>query len=288
MLQRTCPQQSIPAPKRTAPPPLTPFSAEQSACRRNKLLDKGAEQVYFAKKQYSFKFVRYPLPAMECLMDTIQWRPEVNVLLGLSSIASAVLSTCFYPFLLRDLLVVCLVLSACWCQAYEDLPIPEGYILQYLDPTDGRIAKPKDWYYTSRGTQSGWLWTLSSENPAKGFYETGLRIQLLLGVKHVTKRSTKEFAQDFLEQKRKTTKVICEHEPVDQGDFTRQCLEVMETLNLPEGPVVFHILYSVFWGKEMDMVLLSTFGTPEEKWQDYMSVSKIMATFDLIGPNFGK
>lgn len=189
---------------------------------------------------------------------------------------------------MKFILSVCLILSASYCYGYEELPVPDGYVLQHLDPTDGRIAKPKDWYYTSRGTPSGWLWTLSAEDPSKGFYETGLRIQLLVGVNKGTKRSTKAFAQGILQQKRKSTKVVGETVPVDQGDFIRQCLEVVETIEIPDGPKEFHIVYSVFWGKNLDMVVVSTFGTPEKNWQTFSPVSKAMAIIDIIGPNFGK
>lgn len=61
----------------------------------------------------------------------------------------------------------------------DAFPVPDGYVLQPLDPTDGKIARPKGWFYKSEGTASGWLWTISAEGPSKGIYETGLRMQLL-------------------------------------------------------------------------------------------------------------
>ena len=103
---------------------------------------------------------------------------------------------------MRALLFACLVFCSLLSHAENDFLIPDGYVLQRLDPTDGRIAKPKDWFYESSGTQSGWLWTLSAEDPSKGGYETGLRIQLLVGIEKVTKHSTEIFAQSFLQQKR--------------------------------------------------------------------------------------
>ena len=42
----------------------------------------------------------------------------------------------------------------------DDFTAPEGFEVQVLDPTDGRIAKPLGWHYVSKGTHSGWLWTL--------------------------------------------------------------------------------------------------------------------------------
>ena len=80
--------------------------------------------------------------------------------------------------------------SACVSHAPDD--IPAGYVLQHLDASDGKIAKPKDWFYHSSGTPSGLLYTFSAEDPSKngGNYETGFRIQLFVGVAKGTKRTT--------------------------------------------------------------------------------------------------
>lgn len=189
---------------------------------------------------------------------------------------------------MRSVLFACLCLCALSAHAEDDFPVPEGYVLQRLDPTDGRIARPKEWFYASGGTPSGWLWTLSAEDPSKGGYETGLRIQLLVGVEKGTKGSTEAFAQNFLRQKRESAKVVGECPAVDQGQFKRQCLEVIESIQRPRGPATFHVLYSVFWGKKLDMVVVNTFGAPEEKWQSVASASKVMANVEVIGTNYGR
>jgi hypothetical protein len=36
------------------------------------------------------------------------------------------------------------------------------------------------------------------------------------------------------------------------------------------------------------MVVVNTFGAPEEKWQSVASVSKVMANVEVIGANYGK
>lgn len=190
---------------------------------------------------------------------------------------------------MRSLLFACLCLFALSCHAEADFPVPEGYVLQRLEATDGRIAKPKDWFYSSGGTPSGWLWTFSEEDPSKGGYETGLRIQLLVGIKKKTGQSPEAFAQNILRQKKASTKVVKEC-PIDysQEDFMRQCLEVIEDIQRPKGMTTYHILYSVFWGKKLDMVVVNTFGAPEEKWQSVIPISDVMSRVVLIGPNLGK
>jgi hypothetical protein len=189
---------------------------------------------------------------------------------------------------MRSLLFICLYLCASAAYADDNFLIPEGYVLQRLEPTDGKIARPKDWFYANSATSSGWVWTLSAEDPEKGGYETGLRIQLLTGVEKGTKSTRDVFVQNFLQQKRSLTKVVRECPAIEQGEFKRQCLEVTETIQRPKGPVIYRVLYSMFWGKALDMVILNTFGAPEEKWESVVDISKVTSNVEVIGPNFGK
>jgi hypothetical protein len=173
-------------------------------------------------------------------------------------------------------------------RAGDEISVPEGFVLQHMDPTDGEIARPRDWFYISRGTPSGWVWTFSKEDPAKGPYKTGLAIQLLVGVEKTTGHSREDFVTTFMTDKRTSTKVVRECEKTDLGQFYRKCLEVTETI--PEGgvPTEFHIIYSLMWGKDMDMVAISIFGAPPETWLSVRSIAESMSTFVLIGPGFGK
>jgi hypothetical protein len=172
------------------------------------------------------------------------------------------------------------------CLSDDGFPVPEGYVLQHLEVTDGKIAMPKNWFYHSGGTASGWLWTFSKEDPAKGPYETGLSIQLIAGVEKKTKQPSENFAKVFLDKKRSSAKVLKDCAPVEQGDFKLQCLEVIEDVQEPNGVKSFHILYSVSWG--MDMVVINTFGAPPEQWESVKPIADVMANIELIGPNFGK
>lgn len=180
---------------------------------------------------------------------------------------------------------ILLAASCCFAQQ-ETLNVPEGYVLQLLEETDGKIARPIDWFYTSEETPSGLLWILSAEDPSKGSYETGMRIQLLSGMEKHIKKSAHAFAQDFIEKKRKSTAVVRECPETNQGLFTRQCLEVIEALERPSGTNSFHIVYSVFWDNNLDSVVITTFGTPQDKWEEVKKISEVMSSFELIGPNF--
>ena len=153
--------------------------------------------------------------------------------------------------------------------------IPEGFVVQILEPTGGKIVRPKEWYYAERHGGAGYTWILSKENLEKGPYETGLRIETIVGVKELTGKSPKQFVLDFIDGKKKTAdKAIDGCMPKDQGMFTCVCLET------EEGP--FHILYNAFWGNGMDIVLVSTAGAKREEWDKYKNTFIRMGNFELI------
>jgi hypothetical protein len=170
----------------------------------------------------------------------------------------------------------------------QGLVVPEGYVLQVLGATDGRIAMPRDWFYTNHATPSGWLWTFSAEDPKAGEYETGLRIQMFMQVEEKLKRSRESFATGFLAQKRTSAHVLKDCPVEDFGSFKRQCIEVLEDLEGASGKKQFHILYTVMWLKDMDVVAVSTFGAPPEKWDAVAKITTVMSEFILIGKDPGK
>jgi hypothetical protein len=189
---------------------------------------------------------------------------------------------------MRRIFAILLLLLPFSCLLADDVVVPEGFVLQRLAETDGLIARPKDWFYTSEGTRSGWLWTISKEDPAEGPYQTGLRIQLLAGVAKRSGKTREAFVQDFISGKRASSEVMQDCPQTDIGQFYRKCIEVMESVPAPTGPVTYRILYSLMWGKELDMVVVSTFGAPPEIWDSVVPIVNTMAQFRLIGPEFGK
>src|SRR5262249_48160973 len=58
---------------------------------------------------------------------------------------------------------------------------PTEFVTQVLEPTGGKIDKPKGWFYAESRDAHSFLWTLSRERAAHG-YETGMRIQVLVGI----------------------------------------------------------------------------------------------------------
>ena len=176
------------------------------------------------------------------------------------------------------IVAVALGISAVRADEIPPIPVPDGYIAQQLDVTKGWIARPKDWFYESRGTPSGWLWTIAKEDPSKGEYETGMRIQMLIGFKkHGT--TSEAFLRNFIGQKRVEDKVLSDCE-TKVGNFQRICLEVLEGK--------FHIQYSVYWDSNTDYAFLVTFGAPANKWNEVKAIEQTMAGVVIIGADFGK
>lgn len=164
------------------------------------------------------------------------------------------------------------------CSAIAQQP-PSEFVTQVLEPTGGKISRPKDWYYAEGHQGSVYTWTLSREDTAGNRpYTTGVRIQTFIGVKQGTGKSAKEFILDFAGAKKKEAKVIKACEETDQGLFTRVCLET------EEGP--YHILYSLFWGRNgLDIAVVSISGTSKNLWESYASTFNKMSAFELIDMN---
>jgi hypothetical protein len=170
----------------------------------------------------------------------------------------------------------------------ESLPvIPEGFEKQTLDVTYGHIAKPKDWFYTWFTTQNGIVWTISKENLSKqGSYLTGMRIQFVFAVSKQLKKTPQEFAEGFIDQKKKASTVLNECQPKTMEDFTRSCIETKEKIVTAKGEMEFHTLYSVLWSKAKDYFVITTFGAPVEDWEKVKPIVDVMADFVLIGDEF--
>jgi hypothetical protein len=152
---------------------------------------------------------------------------------------------------------------------------PTEFVMQILEPTGGKISRPKDWFYTESHRGPSYTWILSREDASKARYTTGVRIQTIVGVKEGTGKTPKEFILDFLAAKKKeAAKIIKTCAEKDEDLFTRVCVET------EEGPD--HILYSLFWGKNIDVVVVSIAGTTKELWDTYSATFDKMSSFELI------
>lgn len=153
---------------------------------------------------------------------------------------------------------------------------PSEFVTQILEPTGGKIERPREWFYAEGHRGPVYMWTLSREDTTGNRpYTTGVRIQAFTGVKQGAGKTAKEFVMEFADAKKKEAKVVRSCPAVDQGLFTRTCLET------EEGP--YRILYSLYWGSSgMDMAVISIAGTTKELWPTYAPTFDRMSTFELI------
>lgn len=178
---------------------------------------------------------------------------------------------------MRSLRVALLALPAL-CAALE---VPPGYELQKLDTTEGRIARPKGWFYLHRADKLSLHWVLSKEDTRQGAgYHTGMRIQFTPAATQAAKMPPGQFVERFIAQKQQSAEVkrTCAAERV--GQFQRRCLETVEGQ--------YRILYSLFWSEELDAIVVTTFGAPAGEWEQARHIADRMNEFELLGDDFWK
>lgn len=159
--------------------------------------------------------------------------------------------------------------------AFAESP-PTEFVTQVLEPTGGKIVRPKSWFYAEGHRESMYMWTLSREDMTGNRpYTTGVRIQTFVGVKDGTGKTAKEFILDFVAAKKKSAQVLRSCAEQDQGLFTRICLETEEGSH--------RILYSLFWGSSgLDIAVVSIAGTTKELWPTFAPTFQKMGDFELI------
>lgn len=152
---------------------------------------------------------------------------------------------------------------------------PTEFVTQILEPTGGKLLRPKDWFYTESHNETSYTWIISREDASKARYTTGIRIQMIVGVKKGTGKTPKKFVSDYVAQKKKeATKVMNTCGETKQDMFTRICLET------EEGP--YHILYSLFWNNKVDWVIATTAGTRKDLWDTYDPTFQKIGRFEPI------
>jgi len=88
----------------------------------------------------------------------------------------------------RNLLALMALARVTAAMADESFVLPEGYTLQILEPTLGKIARPNGWFYAERDMPAGYLWTISREDPEKGQYLVGEHIQVFMKMEEMANR----------------------------------------------------------------------------------------------------
>jgi hypothetical protein len=156
------------------------------------------------------------------------------------------------------------------------------FVTQILEPFGGKILMPKDWYYRERHGGPSYIWILSKENPDKGPYITGVKLQYLAGITEGTGKIPEQFLQQFVQQKSSEVEVLSSCEAEEQEFFTRICLETLEPATELGGDINYRIQYSLFWSNEMDMAVIMVHGTLEDNWEETSTIFAAMKDFEMI------
>ena len=135
------------------------------------------------------------------------------------------------PFM--KLIPLILVLAAAITASAETTPVasptadapavePTVFSTQVLEPTGGKIQRPKDWYYTEDHHGESYSWLLSPDSPMQKTYTTGVHIQIVTGVQAASGKSAKDYVLNYIAaRKKEATKVIrTMSEASNQGAFT--------------------------------------------------------------------
>jgi hypothetical protein len=177
---------------------------------------------------------------------------------------------------MRTLAIILFVLTTAQASAAEKAKAPQEFVTQILEPTGGEIQRPKGWFYTEEHPlPSLYTWILSREDASKGPYTTAVRIEMIVGVHEGSGKTPKQFVLDYIKLKRNEAKVLETCRENNQGMFTRVCLET------EEGP--HHLLYSLFWANDIDIVVATIASTTKELWETYApTFDRMMNRFELI------
>ncbi|ROR97877.1 hypothetical protein EDC56_3544 [Sinobacterium caligoides] len=177
------------------------------------------------------------------------------------------------------ILLLSLVLLFSICSFAEK---DQEFHTQILEPTGGKIEVPQNWFYRERHGGPYYVWILSKEDPDKGPYKTGVKIQSIMGIEEKSGQSPESFLRSFAAKKKKEVKVLSECKAQDQGLFTRICLETIEPAPAFGENQNFRIQYSLFWGNGMDLAVVMVSGTFEELWAENEQIFNSMQAFEFI------
>ncbi len=159
----------------------------------------------------------------------------------------------------------------------ESIPAkPSDFVTQILEPTGGKIERPKDWFYAEGHRGPTFMWTISREDSTVQPYITGVRIQVFSGIHQGVGKTAEQFIRDFEDKKRSSgCQIVSTYPETDLGMFRRIGIETVEGED--------RIIYSLFWGSSsMDIAAVSIAGTRKELWDTFEPTFKRMGSFEII------
>ena len=156
---------------------------------------------------------------------------------------------------------------------------PSEFVTQILEPTGGKIERPKDWFYAERHRGPTFMWTLSREDSTILPYTTGVKIQVFSNIQEGAGKTAEQFIRDVEANRRSAAcQILATHPVADLGLFRRICLDTVEGDK--------RIIYSFFWGSHgRDIAVVSIAGARKDLWDIYEPTFQRMASFEIIDIN---
>ena len=170
---------------------------------------------------------------------------------------------------------------------------PPGFVHRKLEPFDGDIVMPESWHFRggyalgSSGQLRQIYWSCTREDPDKGDVHAQLNIDLMLGVEALSGQDRLSFCKDIIENFRVQALDEPASFPVQEDDtFVRLGLEVIWPSE--NGKYLKHQNFSLFAGKQMDIVVMVQYCAPAPEWDAYVDTWGVMSSFRLFGPQFSQ
>jgi hypothetical protein len=178
------------------------------------------------------------------------------------------------------LLALCLFVSLA---RGAELEAPAGFETRDFGPLGGQILVPKNWHVSQGSNATNYTLLMSKDLPEpSGRYETGWRIQWVVGIsKSMAAATPAKVVQYNISKKKASEHVLKECDAERLGEFSRQCLETLAPVpNKPDKK--YRIIYTFFWSDEKDMLIVGTFGSPEEEWPETAKIYQVIKDFKLV------
>ena len=163
----------------------------------------------------------------------------------------------------------------------KDITVPDGFVRQSLEASGGVIAKPEGWSCVQTPVATGYTWTVSKEDSAKGPYETGYRIQVLSDFKPDDGKTLEELGTDFLKSKASNT-VLAEFPFATERPFLKKGVEVEEPITENGKTTTYHVIYTFAWSDRMNAAVITSAGTTSDLWTQYQKTFQVMDGFRLL------
>lgn len=158
-----------------------------------------------------------------------------------------------------------------------------GFEIQPLSPTFGEVLRPTGWFYTEgHRSPTNLRWIISKENADGHPYETGMSIQLFLGVSQKMNKPADAVVRELAEKQRAGLIGAKSCDSSSQGEFQRICLEGEESRTVDGKAKRYHILYSLFYSNSLDMAAFVVSGAPAELWEMYVQDFEKMRSMKLL------